>query len=185
MCPRFMYGEDCEETVPHHQWVADFEEIVQEVKSELESQGRGDEFYGAKIIYTTVRALSPEDLVWYIEDVIALKKAFPNTIAGFDLVGDENILRPLSDYIPQLLMLNERVRSEGLDLPLLLHAGETLSDGGPPDANMYDAILLGSKRIGHGYSLVKHPKLMEICREREIAIEVCPISNEILVRPPA
>lgn len=25
-------------------------------------------------------------------------------------------------------------------------------------------------------SLVKHPKLMEICREKGIAVEVCPIS---------
>jgi len=45
---------------------------------------------------------------------------------------------------------------------------------------LYDALLLGTKRIGHGFSLVKHPKLMEICREKEIMLEVCPISNEIL-----
>lgn len=31
------------------------------------------------------------------------------------------------------------------------------------------------------FSLVKHPKLIELCRERGIAVEVCPISNEILV----
>ncbi|KAF8891213.1 hypothetical protein BD779DRAFT_1513860, partial [Infundibulicybe gibba] len=42
--------------------------------------------------------------------------------------------------------------------------------------NLYDAILLGTKRIGHGFSLAKHPKLLELCRERGIAVEVCPIS---------
>ena len=26
------------------------------------------------------------------------------------------------------------------------------------------------------FSMIKHPKLMEICRERKIALEVCPIS---------
>lgn len=26
------------------------------------------------------------------------------------------------------------------------------------------------------FSLVKHPKLMEICKEKDIAVEVCPIS---------
>jgi len=26
------------------------------------------------------------------------------------------------------------------------------------------------------FSIVKHPKIMEICREKGIAIEVCPIS---------
>lgn len=25
-------------------------------------------------------------------------------------------------------------------------------------------------------SLVKHPRLMEICKERDIAVEICPIS---------
>jgi adenosine deaminase CECR1 len=79
-----------------------------------------------------------------------LKKAFPNTMVGFDLVGDENVIRPLADYVPQLLEFNKRVEDEGLDFPLILHAGETLSDGGAPDNNLYDAILLGTKRIGHG-----------------------------------
>ncbi|KAH9001100.1 hypothetical protein EDB92DRAFT_1931707 [Lactarius akahatsu] len=47
--------------------------------------------------------------------------------------------------------------------------------------NLYDALLLGTKRIGHGFSIVKHPKLLRLCRENGIALEVCPISNEILV----
>ncbi|KAI0028515.1 hypothetical protein K488DRAFT_58421 [Vararia minispora EC-137] len=177
---KFMHGDDGQENIPHSRWVADFEEVVEQVKNEMRSQGREDEFFGAKIIYTTVKVITPEELEWYIEDAISLKKAFPNMIVGFDLVGDENELRPLIEYVPKLLEFNERVRKEGLDLPLILHAGETLSDGGAPDNNMYDAILLGSKRIGHGYSIVKHPSLMRICRERGIAMEVCPISNEIL-----
>lgn len=92
------------------------------------------------------------------------------------MVGDENVLKPLTDYVPQLLAFKERVKTLGLDLPLILHAGETTSDGGKADSNMYDAILLGTKRIGHGFSIVKHPKLMQICREQGILLEVCPIS---------
>ena len=155
-----MYGEDCEENVPHSEWIRDIEKITKEVKAELEAAGRGDEFFGVKIIYSVVRHLSPQDLEWYTADVLALKKEFPDIIAGFDLVGPENTLKPLKDYIPQLLGLQAAAKEAGVDLPLLLHAGETLSDGGDPDNNMYDAILLGARRIGHGYSLVKHPKLM-------------------------
>jgi len=33
----------------------------------------------------------------------------------------------------------------------MFHAGETLGDGDQADENLYDAILLGSKRIGHAY----------------------------------
>ncbi|KZV69050.1 adenosine deaminase-like growth, partial [Peniophora sp. CONT] len=177
---KFMFGDDCEQNVPHREWIHDIETIVKEVKAEFDAAGRGDEFFGIKIIYTVVRLLLPQELEWYTADVLALKKEFPDIIAGFDLVGNENLLRPLKYYIPQLLNLKAAAEEAGLDLPLILHAGETLSDGGEPDDNMYDAILLGAKRIGHGYSLVKHPKLMEICRERGIAIEMCPISNEIL-----
>lgn len=87
---------------------------------------------------------------WYLEDCITLKQEFPDLIAGFDIVGDENVMRPLTDYIEPLLAFKRRVNDLGLDLPLILHAGETLSDGGKADNNLYDALLLGTKRIGHG-----------------------------------
>lgn len=43
-----------------------------------------------------------------------------------------------------------------------------------------DAILLGTRRIGHGYALTKHPKLIELVKSNNIAIEVSPSSNQIL-----
>ena len=46
--------------------------------------------------------------------------------------------------------------------------------------NMYDAILLGSKRIGHGFALALHPHLQEIVKKEGICIECCPISNMVL-----
>lgn len=60
------------------------------------------------------------------------------------------MLKPLTEYIAPLLAFKERVQELGLDLPLILHAGETLGDGSMADDNLYDAILLGTKRIGHG-----------------------------------
>ena len=41
-------------------------------------------------------------------------------------------------------------------------------------------MLLGASRIGHGIALFKHPLLMEIVKSRQIAIEICPTSNQIL-----
>lgn len=43
-----------------------------------------------------------------------------------------------------------------------------------------DAILLNTTRIGHGYSLFKHPILLNMIKNRGICIEVCPISNQVL-----
>ena len=47
------------------------------------------------------------------------------------------------------------------------------------DLNIVDAILLNTTRIGHGYALSKHPQLMKLVKDRNIAIEVCPISNQV------
>ncbi|KAF5380946.1 hypothetical protein D9615_004143 [Tricholomella constricta] len=177
---KHMIGEDGKENVPHREWLVMFDRVLNEVKAEMKEQGRVGEFIGARIIYSTIRFITPEELKWYLEDCIALKKEFPHLIAGFDLVGDENQLKPLIDYIEPLLWFRQRQKEEGVDIPFIFHAGETLGDGSPADNNLYDAILLGTKRIGHGFSLVKHPKLIETCRQKGIALEVCPISNEIL-----
>jgi adenosine deaminase CECR1 len=66
----------------------------------------------------------------------------------------------------------------------MFHAGETLLDSGgsknPENSNLYDAVLLNAKRVGHGFSLLKHPVLIKQFRERPICIELCPTSNELL-----
>ena len=74
--------------------------------------------------------------------------------AGFDLVGNENTLRPLLYYIEPLMNFRQRCEELSLDIPFIFHAGETLGDGTEADDNLYDAILLGTKRIGHGQVLV-------------------------------
>jgi adenosine deaminase CECR1 len=68
---------------------------------------------------------------------------------GFDLVGPEDTTRPLIDYINPLLSFVERQELDH-QIPFIFHAGETLGDGTAADSNLYDAILLGTKRIGHG-----------------------------------
>lgn len=39
---------------------------------------------------------------------------------------------------------------------------------------------MNTKRIGHGYSLYRHPVLWEAFKEKDIAIEISPISNQVL-----
>jgi adenosine deaminase CECR1 len=52
--------------------------------------------------------------------------------------------------------------------------------GTDTDGNLVDALLLGSKRIGHGFALAKHPYVMQQMKAKGICLELCPISNEIL-----
>lgn len=46
--------------------------------------------------------------------------------------------------------------------------------------NTYESILMGVNRIGHGLGFIKHPYLLSLLKERDIAIEICPVSNQIL-----
>ncbi|KAF5020253.1 hypothetical protein F66182_7731 [Fusarium sp. NRRL 66182] len=143
-------------------------------------QASGLTFYGVKLIYACLRSIDKETMKRCIESCIEAKQQFPDLICGFDLQGQEDVGHPLSYWIPELLDMRARINKLGLDLPFILHAGETLDHGGDTDLNLFDAIMLGTKRIGHGFSIVKHPLLMQLCRERNVAIETCPISNEVL-----
>lgn len=188
-----------QDSLGHADWIRIYGEVVEEVKDELRAQGTGDDFWDATIIYTTVRFIDNDALKVAMEDCLTLKQSFPHLIrgpsisrcvarrasrltpsflsrTGFDLVGHEDSLNPLSFYLPTLLWFQERQKELGVSVPFVFHAGETLSDGVGADQNLFDAVLLGTKRIGHGFSLCKHPELMEICRDRKIAIEVCPCS---------
>ncbi|KAI0332618.1 Metallo-dependent hydrolase [Cubamyces sp. BRFM 1775] len=177
---KHMVGEDGEENVPHRVWFEIYERVLKEVNDGLKEQGREDDSISSKIIYSTMRDATCEELEWYLEDCLALKQEFPHLLAGFDLVGHEDPLKPLIYYAEPLLKFIERQKELGIHIPFIFHAGETLGDGTAADMNLFDAILLGTKRIGHGFSIIKHPRVMEICREKGICIEMCPISNEVL-----
>lgn len=153
---------------------------IDEVSTRMREQGREKDFVGARGIYTTDRGISYDAMVQALDDCLALKAEYPQFLVGFDMVSQEDAGHPLIYFLGALLSFRAEADKRGLDIPFMFHAGETLDDGGEVDSNLYDALLLGSKRIGHGFSLAKHPLLMQKYRENGIAVEVCPISNEIL-----
>ncbi|KAK1237154.1 hypothetical protein MKX07_006033 [Trichoderma sp. CBMAI-0711] len=157
-------------------------QILQEVlrKETPKIRAAGHLFYGAKFIYACMRSSSRDATLWCMINCIEMKQLFPDLICGFDSQGQEDTGHPLSYWVPDLLEMRAKITALNIDLSFILHAGETLDHGGETDSNLYDAILLDTKRIGHGFSITKHPLLMQICKERRIAIETCPISNEVL-----
>lgn len=153
--------------------------LEDEIKNfkELE-EGKG--FWGARMIWTTVRAFDKRTIINAMKQCIEMKKEYPELIAGYDLVGQEDMGRSLQDLIPELFWFKKRCMEEGVDIPFFFHAGETLGDGDSTDENLFDAILLGTRRIGHGFSLYKHPLLIDMVKDKKILIESCPVSNEVL-----
>uniref|UniRef100_A0A8D8B7V0 Adenosine deaminase n=1 Tax=Culex pipiens TaxID=7175 RepID=A0A8D8B7V0_CULPI len=130
-------------------------------------------FLGAKLIYAPIRFCNDTVADTYLETAVNLHLKFPNFVVGFDLVGQEDTGRPLIDFVPKLLDLPASIQ-------FFFHAGETNWYGMNADQNLVDAILLGTKRIGHGYALVKHPHLLKEIKRRQICVEVNPISNQVL-----
>lgn len=109
-----------------------------------------------------------------------MKISYPDLIAGYDLVGHEDEGLPLKALIPELFWFKKRCAEESIEIPFFFHAGETLGDGTDADENLFDAILLGTRRLGHAFSLYKHPLLVEMVKDKRILVESCPISNELL-----
>lgn len=108
------------------------------------------------------------------------KQNFPQLFSGYDLVAQEDLGRPLSDLAPELVWFRQQTEALNLTIPYFFHAGETLGDGNSTDLNLFDAILFNTRRIGHGFSLYKHPNLIRQVIEQNVMVEVCPISNEVL-----
>ena len=158
------------------EWFRVFKEEVEQFKTTEE----GKNFYGARLIWTTLRTLSNKEITNSMKECIKVKKTFPEVVCGFDLVGQEDQGRTLADLVPILFWFRKCCMEEEVELPFFFHAGECLGDGDSTDHNLFDAILLGTRRIGHGFSLYKHPLLIEMVKDKRILIECCPISNEIL-----
>ncbi|KAJ0181492.1 hypothetical protein K1T71_003577 [Dendrolimus kikuchii] len=131
------------------------------------------DFIGIKLILTSHRKKDLKLVASDMELACKLKNEMPNLVAGYDLVGQEDLGNPLSYYLPTL-------KENQNELNFYLHGGETNFYGTSSDENLFDAIFAGTKRIGHGYALVKHPYLLNIVMQKDIAVEVNVVSNVVL-----
>lgn len=159
------------------------EMIIEEVERFQKDKKAKDDTYfaGLKIIYCCPRSYPNEKVANGLAECLRFKQRWPEWIAGFDLVGEEGKGKPLSAFVPEFLQFKKDCEDASVgEIPFLFHCGETLESGSETDDNLLDALLLGSRRIGHGFSLGRHPYLMERMKEAGVCVELCPISNEVL-----
>lgn len=100
-----------------------------------------------------------------IETVEVAKKYLKKGVCGLDLAGPE-VGFP-NDMYAHIFAL-----ARSYDIPFTIHAGENL---GPE--NVWAAIKLGAKRIGHGIRAAEDPMLLSFLGSAKIALEICPTSE--------
>jgi adenosine deaminase CECR1 len=132
-----------------------------------------------KLIYSGYRGATDDDVWSDLTAAIELRKLWTdkNFVLGFDLVGEEDAGHTTEFFLPDWVRLKRELAAQRTTLPFYFHDGE--SDW-PSDENLYDAFLLGSRRMGHGFNLFRFPTLEERLKKRGAAVEVCPLSNQSL-----
>lgn len=94
------------------------------------------------------------------------------------MVCEEDYNKGIDEYLDLLVEYKLKFKQRwGDDFQFYFHAGES-SDR--LNTELYDAILLGTKRIGHGFGLIMHPNLVDMVKEQNICVECCPMSNMLL-----
>lgn len=69
-------------------------------------------FIGSKVIYAPLKAVTKSKIEYYIEVVRKLHAKYPQFLAGFDLVGQEDTVPGIFTFVEQILKF-------------FFHAGET------------------------------------------------------------
>lgn len=117
-----------------------------------------------EFLFAFGRNKSPEKVAVIAERVLALYEA--GLIVGVALAGPEEG-NPVKPFHKSFSLFHEA------GMGIEIHAGEWC---GPE--SVWDALEYGyPNRLGHGVSLFADDKLIDVIRERDIHIEMCPTSN--------
>ncbi len=133
--------------------------------------------FDLKLIASFYREADRQSVWENLKQTMELRNIHPNFVIGYDLVGEEDTGHTTLYYLDDWLRLRTLEHEYRIDLPFYFHDGE--SDW-PDDENLYDAYLLGCRRIGHGFALFRSPHLEQDIVKAGIALEVCPVSNQVL-----
>ena len=123
------------------------------------------------IIVEMIRNKTDGFIIETINRSIALRKKYPDLICAIDLSGDEDNFRSFQD------LTHVMVKNTDPNLPWILHCGESLK---AHNYNFIDGLLINAKRLGHAINFYKFGKLLENIKEKNIVLEINPISNQSL-----
>jgi adenosine deaminase CECR1 len=140
-------------------------------------QQKHNQAFTFKIIYANLRFRPLDAIKQDLVHAFAIRARYPDLVKAYDLVAHEDAGHATDYFREAWLMRDSLAKVYGVDLPLCLHDGESSWEH---VTNLYDAVLLGSVRIGHGLNLSFFPGVEDLVRKQNICMEVSPLSNQIL-----
>ncbi len=157
---------------------------VDTIKNAYHKVKNGNPFFSVRIIGGGMKDYSfdENDFINRLENCYKIKTEIKDDynkneikdfVVGFDLVNEEDSSKSLENFAPKLLKFG----NEHPDFQYYLHSGESLT---PESNNLIDAYLLNACRVGHGFNLYQYPYLLQDYVNKEICLEICPISNQSL-----
>ncbi len=152
-----IYAEIRFAPILHQERCLTLEEVVDAVLSGLK------EVKGLKtnLILCLMRGASYEK---NLETLELAYKYLGKGVGGIDLAGDEQQYR-LKEYKELFKIAKDK------KIPFTIHVGEVNSK------DIVEAIRLGAKRFGHGVKCIDDKRLIELIRDNNILLEICPTSN--------
>lgn len=135
-----------------------FEEVVEAVLSGLKTNNN----VKTNLILCMMRGMTKDDNLKTIEVV---HKYLNKGVCAIDLAGAEDKY-PLANYLELFDIANSK------NIPFTIHAGEN-----GPASEVEKAILIGARRIGHGIHAIYDKEVLNLIKEKDILLEVCPTSN--------
>lgn len=151
-----------------------YKEIIDEVKI------RHPEF-DAKIIFTVSREINSENFFNELNTAQSLRRKYPDLIAGIDISPYDNHLRKISNFKDKFHAIDSVLNKNVNELPFYISINEFEN---PSFEYIESALRLNPKRIGYGLGIKQYPDLALEVKEKQIAIEVCPLSNLLLGQIP-
>ncbi|KAK3903002.1 adenosine deaminase CECR1-A [Staphylotrichum tortipilum] len=164
------YREGSETPDPDHDHVC---HAIDEEAAKFKATNRGEVFWGLRIIWPSIcGGQDPRSIIEDADDCIATKLAWPHLVAGYDIRSSESPSGTLATRLPELFWFRKQCALEGITIPFFFHAADCPGgDGLADDDNLFDALLLGARRIANAPSLPQHPRLIEAIKDKRILVE--------------
>lgn len=135
-----------------------YEEVVEAVLKGLNENSN----IKVRLILCMMRGFDREDNIKTME---VCEKYLNKGVCGLDLAGAEDKY-PLDEYLDLFKIAKDK------KIPFTIHAGEN-----GDSKEVEKAIRVGAKRIGHGIHAIENSAVLNLIKEKDILLEVCPTSN--------